>query len=178
MLINFLAICPNKIKSYQSLLFFADENIYTDLNQGTNLKYISICDRNAIELMKKTTITIGIIIIFMAIYLCFPIFDYFVNNDLQFPVPILLPFTNLKSMHGIILNILNQMFIVLVGTTGNIGIEIITCLLKDTIKMSTIVICQSIDELSEFIEKSKSDDENYIDHQYRNILIQVQDLNR
>lgn len=93
-------------------------------------------------------------------------------------MPILLPFTNLKSMHGIILNILNQMFIVLVGTTGNIGIEIITCLLKDTIKMSTIVICQSIDELSEFIEKSKSDDENYIDYQYRNILIQVQDLNR
>lgn len=175
MLINILAIVPNKIRSYQSLLFFADENIYTDFNENINSKYISICDRNAIKLLKKTSATVGIIAVFIAVYLSFPIFDYFVNNDLQFPVPVLLPFTSIETTHEIVLNILNQLFIVMVGTTGNIGIEIITCLLKDTIKMSTVVICQSIDELSEFIQKS--DEDSCIDCQYRNILIQVQDLN-
>lgn len=72
------------------------------------------------------------------------------------------------------------------GAGGNIGIEIMTCMLKNTIWACVVAIGHSIDEVSEIIHKvdSTSDLEfgrrsrQRVKLQFRNILIQAQDYDR
>ncbi|XP_055300263.1 uncharacterized protein LOC129567422 [Sitodiplosis mosellana] len=62
---------------------------------------------------------------------------------------------------------------------SNEGIEIMTCILKNNVWASTVAICHAIDEISDCIECPKADDmKGFIDLKVRNILVQVQDLDR
>lgn len=167
---------PTTTKTFQSLIFFAIEKIYTDINHDSNCNYIRLCDESAIKLLKSTTKTIGIICVSMSLYIFFPIYMFITSNDIQLPIPVLLPFTDIKSIKGMIMNILNQLFIGLIGIAGNVGIEIITCILKNTVWASTVVICHSIDEFSNITVNFESKES--INCHFRNILIQVQDLHR
>lgn len=60
------------------------------------------------------------------------------------------------------------------------GIEIITCILKNNVWASTVAICHAIDEISKCIKDPKPNEKmkRSIDLKLRNILIQVQDLDR
>lgn len=60
-------------------------------------------------------------------------------------IPILFPFSDLESVNGIIVNILNQMFIAVVGISAVISIEIVTCILKNSVYTIAAIICHSID---------------------------------
>ncbi|XP_031639326.1 uncharacterized protein LOC116351370 [Contarinia nasturtii] len=173
-----LVIFPMKKKAYQSLAFFAGDKIYTNRDQNESPAYIQVCDESAVKLLKSTSTTLGIVLFSMIILLIFPPYAFITKNDIQLPIPVILPFTDLESKNGITLNMANQVFIVLIGATGNIGIEIITCILKNNVWASTVVICYSIDEISEFIEHPEGDMKRFIDLKFRNILIQVQDLDR
>lgn len=136
-----------------------------------------MCDECAVKLLKSTVKTIGVIVGSLCIYLFFPIIAFVFEHDLQLPIPVLLPFTDLQSANGILLNLLNQIFMDFIGMAGNIGIEIITCLLKNSVWASVLIICSSIDEFFD-LEKFKSLSNTTIDYKFRNILIQIQDLDR
>lgn len=169
---------PSKKKVYQSLAFFAGDCIYTNAEQDIHPDYISVCNQSAIKLLKSTSTTFGIIASSMIILLIFPMYAYVFKQDIQLPIPVVLPFTDLETKNGITLNLANQVFIALIGGTGNLGIEIITCILKNNVWASTVAICHAIDEISEYIEYPKGDMKRFIDLKFRNILIQVQDLDR
>lgn len=126
--------------------------------------------------MKTTTITLAIMFVSLNIYLGFPIFGYIENGDFQLPVPVLFPFTDLESRKGFIINVLNQTIICLIGCSGNIGIEVIQSILKNTVWASTVAIVYSIDEFSANFTKSTSTPLR--DRYFRNIVRQVQDLDR
>lgn len=166
---------PSTTKTFQSLIFFAAEKVYTDIHPESNRNYIRVCDESAIKLMKSTSKTIGIICASISLYIIFPIFMFIVRNDIQFPIPVLLPFTDLESIEGMSINILNQLFIGVIGVAGNIGIEIITHS-KNNVWASTVAICYSVDELSNAMQKIGS--KQTINCHFRNMLIQVQDLDR
>lgn len=167
-----------KKKAYQSLAFFAGDKIYTRRDQNENPNYIQVCDQSAIKLLKSTSTTLGIVLFSMIILLIFPSYAFITKHDIQLPIPVILPFTDLESKNGITLNMANQVFIVLIGATGNIGIEIITCILKNNVWASTVAICYSIDEISEIIEYPDGHTKRSVDLKFRNILVQVQDLDR
>lgn len=169
---------PSKIKAYQSLTFFAGDRIYTNVEQDSNPDYIKVCNLSAIKLFKSTSTMLGIVATSMIILLIFPMYAYIFKHDIQLPIPVVLPFTDLESKIGITLNVANQVFISLIGFSGNIGIEIITCILKNNVWASTIAICHAIDVISECIEHPENDMKRLIDLKLRNILIQVQDLDR
>lgn len=92
--------------------------------------------------------------------------------------PVLLPYTDIDSGTGISINLLNQLFIALVGVTGNIGIEIATCMFKNSIWASTVAIRHSIEEFSNDMETNAKTSKQILDYHFRNILMQTQDYDR
>lgn len=170
----------SKRKVYQSLAFFGGNKIYTNVDQQSNTGYIQVCDQSAIKLLKSTLTTLGIVIGSMNVYLGFPMYSYTFKHELQLPIPVLLPYTNDETPRGLLLNFANQVFVALVGLGGNIGIEIITCILKNNMVAGTAAIGHSVGEFTEMIKKSKEDltMRRVMDYQFRNILIQLQDLDR
>lgn len=130
LVIYFLILSPSKRQIFQSLAFFAGENIYTNIGMNSNPRYIRVCDQSAVKLLKSTLAMLGIIFTFSTISVIFPLYAYVVKNDIQLPVPILLPFTDLESRLGIILNLLNQVFIAWIGVAGNKCVEFFVFLSK------------------------------------------------
>lgn len=120
-----LVMIPSKKKAYQSLAFFAGDRIYTHVVVDSNPDYIRVCNQSAIKLFKSTLSILGIVVSSMIILLIFPMYAFVFKNDIQLPIPVVLPFTDLRTKNGIILNLANQVFMVLIGATGNIGIKLI-----------------------------------------------------
>lgn len=174
-----LIIRPSKREAYRSLAFFAGDKIYTEVTVDSEPTYIRVCDKSAIKLFSSTAKTVGIIAASMIVLLIFPTYAFVFNNDIQFPVPVILPFTNIRTRHGMMINIVNQVVLSVFGCTGNISIEIITCMMKNNIWAATVVICHGIDEISFYIENQESAaTKKHIEAKFRNILVQVQDLDR
>lgn len=174
----YVLVFPLKKKFYQSLAFFAGEKIYTNINQDSDMGYIRVCNKSAVKLLKSTLIIFGIVATSMIILLIFPTYAIIFKNDIQLPIPVVLPFTDLETRNGLILNMVNQVFMSLIGCTGNIGIEIITCILKNNVWASTGAICYSIDDISNSIQSPAVNLKRSVDLRFRNILVQAQDLDR
>lgn len=163
-------------KMIQSLLYFGGNKIYTDITEESNPKYIRLCDQSAIRLLKDISKTLCIISICVFLYAIFPLYTILDKHELQLPLPVFLPFTDTSTVHGIVINIINQIFISLLGLAGNFGIEIAMCMLKNTVWATAVAICFSIDEFTDSIIQSKPARD--IDKEFRNILIQLQDYDR
>lgn len=174
-----LVLKTSKRKALQSLLFFVGDNIYPDnRNDNDNPNYIRICDKSTIKLLKTVLTVICMICFICSYYYIIPIAHYILTKEVHLPVPILCPFTNLISTNGILINVVNQMFMCFYGLSGMIGIEIIQLMLKNTVWASTLAICHSIDEFSLAIEHSNVSSTITVHYLFRNILIQVQDVDR
>lgn len=165
-------------KELQSLIHFSGEKIYSNIIKESNRKYRMMCDRMAHELLFDTIKVLGIINASNVVVMSLSGYAYFNKNEIHFPVPVLFPFTDLESIKGIIINTLNQSFLCLVGSVGLLGIEITTCIIKDTLRVSTAAICYSIDEMSELILCHEANQKISIDLHFRNIIIQIQDFDR
>lgn len=169
---------PSKLEILKSISFFPIEKIYTYANDESNHEYDKVCNKSAIKLLKDTMQTLAIIIISVTIFSIFPAVASFQNDEIQFMIPILFPFTDLKSQTGIIVNMLHQLVTGVISMTGNIGIEVLNCILKNAVWSSANAVCYSIDELSPILKKSKQVPSKIIDYRFRNIVLQVQDIDR
>lgn len=178
MMIYAMVFNSSQRKALQALVYFAGENIYPDFDSESDREYIRICDQCALKLLSNTLRIVGLIQISTGILTSFSMLAFIMNNEIQLSLPVLFPFTNLESLNGLIINIFNQIFIGFMGITGNIGIEIPTCIIKNAVLVIRATICYSIDELSEKIEQSEGYSKACIDIHFRNILIQAQDLDR
>lgn len=177
--LNYLMVMiPSQMKMYQSLAFFSGDKIYTDINEHSNMGYIRVCDNSALKLLKTTAITIMIIVVSMNIYVGFPITSSMFTGVLQLPIPVYLPFTDYTTDYGVILNIGNNIFVGVVGLAGNVGVEIITSMLKNTVYVCTATIGYSVHEITILLENHEQKVTRIINHQFRNTLVQIQDLDR
>lgn len=171
---HILIIQSESRKSIQGLVFFAGKYIYTEITENSDPKYIHISNQSAINLLKDTLVTIGLILGSSCLFGIYPMYTFIYKHEIELPVPILLPFTDLETTCGIFLNLLNQLFISGLGIAGNVGIEICISMFKKTFSAYTAAIGYSIDHLGDSIENSKLS----IDYEFRNILVQVQDFDR
>lgn len=169
---------PSKLKILKSITFFPIEKIYSYVDDESNREYANVCNQSAIKLIKDTMKTLAIIMISVTIFSMFPMFASFQSDEVEFMIPVLFPFTDLESQTGIIVNMLNQFVSGSIAMTSNIGIEILNCILKNAVWSSANAVCYSIDELSPILRKSKQISSKVIDYRLRNIVIQVQDIDR
>lgn len=114
----------------------------------------------------------------MNIYLGFPVYETIFNDEFQLPIPVYVPFTDYSTVYGLTINILNNIFIAVVGLLGTIGVEIMTCMLKDTISACTVAVGYALQQLSDMLESANKKKSKTIDGYLRNILVQVQDYDR
>lgn len=178
MMIYVKTFIPSKRLELQSLVYFSGENVYPDINEGSDRRYVKMCDRNAIKLLFDTMRALGIISISNLVLLMLGMFAYIYKHEIQLPVPVLFPFTDLETINGITINLLNQLFISFTGFAGLVGIEIATCILRDSLLIITASMCFSIDEMSEKIIDSMQNRPIHIDYHFRHILVQAQDFDR
>lgn len=173
-----VTMIPRLTKMLQSVAFFAGDKIYTEVDLDSDPNYIRICDQCAMKLLKNTATMVGLIIVSCAIYSCFPVYAFIFHNEIQLFCPVLLPFTDLESVNGIILNFINQMFINLIGISASIGIEIATCIVKNNVSAIVVAIGYETSQLSKYIESNVNESSKSIHVQFRNMLIQIQDFDR
>lgn len=171
-----MALDPLKRKIMQSLVHFGGEKIYTDVNENSDRKYIRMCEEKALQLLADAIKTIAIINGSNICMLVLCLYAFCVKNEIQLVIPVLFPFTDLESTCGLIINALNQMLVGFMGFMGLIGIEVTTCILKDSLSIMNTGISYSIDVMTEEIQQSSM--QLCVDHHFRNIIIQVQDFDR
>lgn len=165
-------------KKFQALIHFAGEKIYPDFRTESSSKYIRICDQCALKLLSNTVQIVGLIQASTFVLTSFSMLALIIDNEIQLSLPVLFPFTDLESVNGLLINMLNQAFIGFLVIVGNISIEIPTCMLKNSVWVIGATISHAIDEMTERIEKPETFSKFCIDLYFRNILIQAQDLDR
>lgn len=176
MIIYAKTIIPSEQRMLKSLLFFGGEKIYTKFGPNFDPNYIRTCEKSAIKLLKTTATTLCLLVTCNCVYFIFPMYALLLKHEIQFPLPVFLPFTEFKGTVDILLNVLIQMYMSLFGIVGNIGIEVMTSIIKNTVWATSAAVCYSIDVLSNSIEQRKS--ATIIDDELRAISIQVQDYDR
>lgn len=172
-----MVLNKTKRETWRSLVFFVGDKVYVDVNRQSNPSYIRAIDKSAVKLLKSTLITLGIVIGSMNLYVGFPVTASLLGKDLQLPIPVLFPFTNYETKFGLIVNLMNNFFAASIGLAGTIGLEIVTSMLKNTVWASTVAIKLAIDEISDQLTIPDRP-MNTISCQFRNVLIQTQDLDR
>lgn len=177
-MIYIMIFVPSQREVLQSLIHFTGREIYPDFSARVSRKYLMMCDQRAIKILVNTIQMVGILLFSNTLLLSLSGYAYIIHNEIQLPVPVLFPFTDLESVNGLIINLLNQAFLAFIAFAGLIGIEIATCILKDSIGMSSAAICYSIDEISEKSIGSAAYSRACIDRYFRHILMQSQDLDR
>lgn len=173
-----MVMIDSQRKCWQSLAFFSGDKIYVDINQHSNPSYIQVIDESAVKLLTSTMITVGIVVGSMNLYVGFPVTASIFGDDIQLPIPVLFPFTDYKTHYGLAINLVNNFFVASVGLAGTIGVEIVTSMLKNTVWACTVAMKHTIDDISELIKTPDPKPSNVLNHQFRNVLIQAQDLDR
>lgn len=169
---------PSQREKLQSILFFVSDNIYTDIDEKSDPVYISICDQSAIKLLKSTAKILGLFYTSLFTYTIFPAFITIENHEMQLILPVLVPFTDLNSINGLTINVLNQLITIFTGTVGNFGTEVIICMFKNTIWAMAVTICYSIDKLITSFDESEPFSNRIVTFHFQNVILQVQDINR
>lgn len=176
---NYLMVMiDSQRKCWQSLAFFSGNKIYVDINLNSNPSYIRVIDESAVKLLTSTMITMGIIVGSMNLYVGFPVTATILGDDVQLPIPVLFPFTDYKTNYGLAINLVNNFFVASIGLAGNLGLEIVMSMLKNTVWACNVAIKHTIDDISALLTTPDSIPSNVLNHKFRNVLIQAQDLDR
>lgn len=178
MYMYFLIMRPSSRKTLQNLILFSGDHIYTDITPESHPDYIRLCDECAVYLLTDTAKTLCLILSSISLYALFPLYASVMNNDLQLPCPVLLPFTDLESWMGISLNLLNQLFLNSMAVAAAIGIEGGTSIQKNAVHAFVVAIGHTINEFSRVINESGSMSAISCSHGFRQVLIQVHDFDQ
>lgn len=172
----FMIFSPSQLKELQSLIYFSGPKIYA--SQMSNRKYARMCEQSALKLLSNTIRIILTFLISCSIPAIFTMFILIRDHELDLPIPVIFPFTDLNSTSGLTINFINQVYIATVGIASNVGIEIIVCLVKNTVWMMTVGMRYAIDEVIEKLTSFPMTTTLSIDYSLRNILLQAQDFDR
>lgn len=174
-----LVIIPsNRERLEKILLFVIEYKIYIDVAEDSDPAYIRFSNRCAVNLLKSTTKTLAMYVASVLIYFTFPIYELIKYQEISLIIPVLFPFTNLTSAIGVIVNMVNQLFTASIGISGNLGIEVIICMIKSTLFDMANSICHSIDELIADFNEVTQTSNRIVELQFRNIIMKVQDADR
>lgn len=157
-----------------SLTIFGGDFIYKK-NRVEQLQ--PILKTQATILIKQTAVIHGLILLSLSIVMIGPVYNYFDQGQRPILLPLLLPFVDPKPLRGYILNTGNQMIICFLGLCGNFLVEGINCMLVNNLRVGISVINYSLMELDSDISIHR---EFTIEMKlkFKNILVQIQDLDR
>lgn len=162
----------------RSVVLFSGDHIYTDITPQSDPAYINACNESAIKLLRNVFTNMSLIIFSNTLYGCFPMYAFFIKHEIQLALPVFLPFTDIDSVFGLVLNLFNQLLISVSGIVGNYAIEIGTCMIKNSMWAATVAISYAIDNISKSLKQRNPKSSKHCDFEFRNILVQLQDYDR
>lgn len=172
-----MVIIPSSRARLQTALFFIANHLYIN-DDETNVDYNQMCERSAIKLLKSTAKTVGILMPSVLISATFPMIMTISRHQIQLIVPVLVPFTDLDTWHGLCINLLNQFITIFFGICAGLGIEIIICMLKNSFWRMSAAVCHSLDELMRSFHDLDATKNRIVACHFWNVVLQLRDRDR
>lgn len=167
---------PSTRKQYYRLYNFSGDNIYAN-NENTPKNH-KICDDQVIDLLAHSIKIVSLIIISLILMYCVPLFNILIRNQYDVIIPIILPFIDPQTKTGFYANLVNQLTFCFYGLVAITGIEMITCMLKNTILATSAIIDNELYEFEKLLKFKHDTFSPRLTWQFRNILVKIIDFNR
>lgn len=151
---------------------FAGRKIY--VNRTPSNEYEKVIDQNASQLMKVTFSVVLVVLLSFSLIGIGPIYKFIFHGEYNSMTGGLLPFTTLDTLNGFLINTLFQFALGGVGIAGNVGVEIVNCMVINTCTTLADLLCNSMKKFSAglvadtFTVQNKSE--------LRDIFIRLNDL--
>lgn len=158
---------------HRSLFFFAGENIFKACKNEDLRK---ILDKSAMKQLKIVLIISALLFFGLIVFLALPIYFIFVNGERIILISAVMPFTNVYSDWGYSLNILNMSIMAYIIAFLNIGADLTFAVIINNMWAGLDVVKFSMKEMESLLKHTDNKTEKAA--KFRNILIQIQDLDR
>lgn len=162
-----------RITKNACVLFFGDA-IYSEDIVSKELK--AILGKRATELMLSAGGVCLVLVVSSIITVLYLLYTFIFEGDRPLPIPVELPYTDVYEGYGYLINMAHQAILLYIGIMGNYTIEIGMAIFLNNLWAAADVIIYSIKKIDDSFNDGTS---SYIrDIQFRNVLNQIQDLDR
>lgn len=168
-------MAPTERKRFQNLTLFAGEYIYRD--DYETKAHSELSHKSAIHLMRSSVKVVLVVIVGLIGFLAVPFYEFFIMNQHPMPIPIYLPFVDHKTNSGYYINIAHQVTFGTVGINAALAIEIMNCLLKNSIYAAKESAIFSMDVLETLLKQDSTFSSNK-KAEFKNVIVKIQDLDR
>lgn len=175
MVVYVIVLMPSTRKRYQHLYNFAGDYIYS--NNRASAKTHIVCEKMIIQLNRSSSKILSLVVVSFFVLFAAPLYRIFILDEREWIVPVLLPFIDIENDIGFYINLGNQLLYIPVGVLIIPGIELVTCVLKNTITATAAIIENELQEFSDSLEgKSRYS----VDSEWRfgNIIVRIADYDR
>lgn len=149
---------------------------YIHVNSNEKTKFVTVCNESAKELTRNAILVSGLVVFSNIQIAIGPLYAYLMHGHMSTPLGTFLPFTGGDSKIGFIINMGHQGLIAVYMLFGAIGIEIISCIVINVFDLSPQLIQLNMEELE--VDLLADGWSFRAKMQLRNILVQIQDLDR
>lgn len=149
---------------------FKDENIKNGVR-----RYQILLKRSEqhVDLVKNN---LGLLVIGASIFMLYPLYSFIMGNRIQV-LPVLIVFTNQNTDTGYYVNIAYQVFSCCMGLSGILANDVFLMEMVSIYNLTDGILEYTSDEMSELTDNNEQSP-FYRKVFFRNILIQIQDMNR
>lgn len=160
---------------FKALAKFAGDSIYQEHNVSTAFDHL--LSVHIKKLLKEIRSIILIMFFSYAIIASGPVYIYFAKGEKFTIFQTKLPFFEENSDTEFYINASLQGIIALVAVFGNVALEIVSCLINNTIELISGAIELNIQILRRELKEGNNNFDLESKRIFRNILIQIQDYN-
>lgn len=159
---------------YKSLIEFSGKYVYKETSDE---KLQKVLDRGANKLLKNAFILNSVLGTTYGAFLFVPLYVYFTYGPVMV-VPIEFPLIDPTTTWGYFINVINQVFISHATAGICFGNDNTFVMMINSLQVCADVIKYSLDEMEEILASKTCVDRTERARKFRNLLVQVQDLDR
>lgn len=156
------------------LLYPAD---YTYNNSAASPNVHKICDKFAIALLTNVSSRQSIILFCLTMFVVSPLYLTIIAHEKEMIFAFVLPFTDPSTDKGFYINFVHELILLLVPVPAIFGIELLVCMVNNSILVTAELIKESIHSLDESLRQDP-EFTNQRSWELRNLILKIQDIDR
>ena len=157
---------------HRSLIFFAGDSIY---KQCKDPKLQKSLDKSATKLIKLVTTISALLFSGFIAFVALPLY-FILNGDRILLISVVLPFTEVDTNWGYFFNVLNMLTLAYLTAFINIGVDSTFVMIITNLWAGVDAVKFAMKDMETL--NTLNDNKTEQDIRFRNIVIQIQDLDR
>ena len=157
---------------HRSLILFGGESIYKPCKDP---KLLNVLDKSATQLLKLVTTISGLLFSGTIVFMALPLY-FILNGDRILLISVVLPFTELDTNWGYFFNVLNMLLFPYLTAFLNIGVDSTFVMIITNLWAGVDAVKFAMKDMETL--NTLNDNKTEQDIRFRNIVIQIQDLDR